>query len=70
MKRYRLLEENPYHWPSAEDICRDHGTAGEWQIGGTMCFMRDMMYSQLETSRARVLDKRIRGLQGWVRISY
>jgi myosin heavy subunit len=32
-----------------------------------MVFMRDMMYSQLETSRARVLDKRIRGLQGWIR---
>jgi myosin heavy subunit len=65
--RYRLLEENPNHWPSSTDICRDHGTDGDWQIGATMVFMRDMMYSHLETSRARMLDKRIRGLQGWMR---
>ena len=64
--RYRVLEENPDHWPSSTDICRDHGIAGDWQIGATMVFMRDGMYSHLETNRARMLDKRIRGLQAWM----
>lgn len=65
--RYRLLENNPDHWPSSRDICRDHGADGEWQVGLTMVFMRDMMYAALETKRATVLDQRIRGLQGWIR---
>ena len=65
--RYRLLEVDPTKWPSSKDICTDHGTEGEWQIGTTMVFMRDAMFSLLETKRARVLDERIRGLQCWIR---
>jgi hypothetical protein len=65
--RYRILETDPNKWPSSRDICTDHGTPGEWQIGTTMVFMRDAMFSLLETKRAKVLDQRIRGLQSWMK---
>ena len=32
-----------------------------------MVFMRDQMFSHLEGERAKVIDQRIRGLQGWIR---
>jgi hypothetical protein len=67
LARYRLLEADPNKWPTSRDICTDHGTEGEWQIGSTMVFMRDMMFSDLESKRATCLDQRIRGLQHWMR---
>jgi len=67
VKRFRLLEEDPNKWPSSRDICTAHGTDGDWQIGVTMVFMRDQMFSALETKRATTLDQRIRGLQHWIR---
>lgn len=63
VKKYRVLESDPDKWPTSRDLCTAHGQPGEWQIGLTMVFMRDAMFSKLEGDRARVIDERIRGLQ-------
>eukprot|EP01051_Picozoa_sp_SAG22_P006552 SAG22_NODE_433_length_10557_cov_6.586728_3_plen_159_part_00 len=63
VKKYRVLEQDPDKWPNSRDLCSAHGQPGEWQIGLTMVFMRDQMFSKLEGDRAKVIDLRVRGLQ-------
>lgn len=52
---------------SSRAICEAHGMAGEWQIGTTMVFMRDMMYKSMESKRAQAMHQNVRMLQAWVR---
>ena len=64
-RRYKLLLEGADC--NSRQICQENGTAGNWQIGKTMVFMRDAMYKAMENLRAQVMDRHVRSLQRWLR---
>lgn len=49
------------------DVAEFAGTAGEWQVGSTLMFMKDSMHALLEDKRTKVIARLIPSLQSWVK---